>query len=118
MYVESFKELTVWQKSVDLALEIYKVTDQFPQSELYGLVSQMRRSAVAVPSNIAEGKKRRTTKDFLQFLRVADGSAAELETQIIIVKKLYPNLDFMRAESLLLEVQKMLTTMIKKLENK
>ena len=76
----------------------------------------MRRAAVAIPSNIAEGKKRKTRKDFLQFLRIADGSAAELETQIIIAKDLYFRIDFLKAEQLLEEVQKMLITMIKKLE--
>ena len=116
MYVQSFKELIVWQKSIELVKEIYKITNSFPKSELYGLVSQMRRSAVSIPSNIAEGKKRRTSKDFMQFLRIADGSAAELETQIIISKDLYPEIDFLKTESLLEEVQKMLITIIKKLE--
>ena len=116
MYVQSFKELIVWQKSIELVKEVYKITNSFPKSELYGLVSQMRRSAVSIPSNIAEGKKRRTSKDFMQFLRIADGSAAELETQIIISKDLYPDADFLKVESLLEEVQKMLITIIKKLE--
>ena len=116
MYVQSFKELIVWQKSIELVKEVYKITNSFPKSELYGLVSQMRRSAISIPSNIAEGKKRRTSKDFMQFLRIADGSAAELETQIIISKDLYPEIDFSKTESLLEEVQKMLITIIKKLE--
>lgn len=116
MYVESFKQLTVWQRSIELVKEIYKITEHFPNSELYGLISQMRRAAVAIPSNIAEGKKRKTRKDFLQFLRIADGSAAELETQIIITTDLYPKINFSQAKSLLEEVQKMLITMINKLE--
>lgn len=116
MYIESFKQLIVWQKAINLVKEIYKATNSFPSSELYGLVSQMRRSAVSIPSNIAEGKKRKTRKDFIQFLRIADGSAAELETQVIISKDLYQAVDFSKAEALLQEVQKMLTAMIKKLE--
>ena len=76
----------------------------------------MRRASIAIPSNIAEGKKRRTKIDFIQFLRIADGSAAELETQIIIAKKLYPKIDFYQAEAFLTEVQKMRITMIRKLE--
>ena len=76
----------------------------------------MRRSAVSIPANIAEGKKRKTKKDFLQFLRIADGSAAELETLIIIAKDAYSEIDFTKSLSLLEEVQKMLTTFIKNLE--
>jgi len=116
MYIESFKQLIVWQKSIKLVIEIYKTTENFPKSEIYGLTSQMRRASVAIPSNIAEGKKRKTKKDFLHFLRIADGSGAELETQIVIAKELYPRLDFNKVESLLSEIQKMLITMIKKFE--
>jgi len=117
VYIESFKQLIVWQKAVELVWEIYRLTSQFPRSELFGLTNQMRRAAVAIPSNIAEGKKRRTKKDFLQFLRIADGSAAELETQIVIARKLFPEINFVNTEGLLEEVQKMLTTMVKKLES-
>ncbi len=117
MYVESFKQLIVWQRSIELVKEVYAITNKFPKEELYGLVSQMRRAAISIPSNIAEGKKRKTKKDFLHFLRIADGSAAELETQIIIAKDLYPQINFLKSESLLEEVQKMLITMIKKLED-
>ena len=116
MYIESFKQLTVWQRSIELVKEIYFVTGKFPREELYGLVSQMRRSAVSIPSNIAEGEKRKTKKDFVQFLRIADGSAAELEMQTIISKDLYLKIDFSKAQSLLEEVQKMLITMINRLE--
>jgi len=116
MYIESFKQLIVWQKSIKLVIEIYKTTENFPKSEIYELTSQMRRASVAIPSNIAEGKKRKTKKDFLHFLRIADGSGAELETQIVIAKELYPRLDFNKVESLLSEIQKMLITMIKKFE--
>ena len=117
MYIKSFKELIVWQKSIELVKEIYISSREFPKEELYGLTSQMRRSSVSIPSNIAEGKKRKTKRDFIQFLRIADGSAAELETQIIIAKDLYSNIDYSKTESLLREVQKMLITIIKKLDN-
>ena len=118
MYLESYKQLVVWQKSIELVKEVYKLTDNFPKSELYGLISQMRRCAVSVPSNIAEGYKRRNLGEYIQFLSIADASAAELETQIIIAKDLYLKLDFRKAESLLEEVQKMLITIIKKLAAK
>lgn len=98
--------------------EIYGVTQQFPKDELYGLTSQMRRAAVSIPSNIAEGYKRRNLGEYVQFLSVADSSAAELETQIIIAKDLYPKVGFAEAEILLVEVQKMLYSLIRKLHAK
>lgn len=79
-----FKELRVWQKSVDVAADIYSVVNQFPAEEKYGLSSQITRSAVAISSNIAEGAGRNTEKDFHHFLGIALGSAYELETQLII----------------------------------
>jgi len=115
MYIQSYKQLKVWQKSIDLVKEVYKLTAQFPKSETYGLVSQGRRAAVSIPSNIAEGYKRKGLSEYLKFLRIADASAAELETQIIIAKGLYKNLDFSKVESLLEEVQKMLSVMIREL---
>lgn len=117
MYVESFKQLIVWKRSIELVQEIYKVTAILPRAEIYGLVSQMRRAAIAIPSNIAEGKKRKTKKDFLQFLRIANGSAAELETQIIITTELFPKINVSKALQILEEVQKMLSVMIRNLEN-
>lgn len=78
----------------------------------------MRRAAVSIPSNIAEGQKRKNLAEYLQFLRIANGSAAELETQIIIGKRLYPKVDFSKVESLLEEIQKMLSVLLKKLELK
>jgi len=118
MYLESYKQLEVWKRSIELVKEIYRITDQFPKSELYGLVSQMRRAVVSIPSNIAEGYKRRNLGEYVQFLSIADASAAELETQIIIAKDFYAKIDFGKAESLLLEIQKMLTIMIRKLNAK
>ena len=87
-HVNSYRQLIAWQKAVDLVTDIYAVTRSFPQSELYGLVSQLRRSAVSVPSNIAEGQGRATKGEFLQFLCHARGSLFELETQVVIAGQL------------------------------
>ena len=86
--IHSYKELTVWQKSIELVVEVYELTDKFPKVEMYGLISQMRRSAVSIPSNIAEGCARQNNKETIQFLYVSLGSIAELETQLLIAKEL------------------------------
>ena len=114
--IKSHKNLIVWQKSIDLVVEIYKSTSKLPKSEMFGLTSQVRRAVVAIPSNIAEGKSRGTRKDYTHFLRIALASAAELETQIIICKKLYKKIHYKKSEHILTEIQKMLTVMIKKLK--
>jgi len=82
------KKLDVWNKAIKLVTKIYKITESYPESEKFGLVSQMRRAAVSIPSNIAEGAARKGTKEFQQFLSIAQGSAAELETQLIISAEL------------------------------
>lgn len=115
MPITSYKDLIVWQKAIQLVYCVYSITGNFPQAEIYGLTSQMRRSAVSIPSNIAEGRQRSTKKDFAQFLRIAQGSVAELETQLIISKKLFPKYTYTEAENLLTEIQKMLAVMIQKL---
>lgn len=116
MKIQSFKELIVWQKSIDLVDEIYNFTKRFPSVEKYGLISQMQRAAIAIPSNIAEGYKRNHRLEFVQFLGIANASAAELETQLIISKRQYDKIDYSKAEILLNEVQRMLYSMIKKLK--
>jgi four helix bundle protein len=88
MTVRDFKELIVWQKAMDLVVAVYKATANFPREELYGLSSQLRKSAISVPSNIAEGQGRRTTKDFINFLSIADGSLCEVKTQLMIAERL------------------------------
>ncbi len=115
MEIKTYKELIVWQKSIDLVSESYKLTRIFPKSELYALASQMQRASVSIPSNIAEGYGRNHRPEFIQFLGIAYGSACELETQLIIAKKLYPELDYEKAFSLLNEVQKILGAMLRKL---
>ena len=84
----SYKALVVWQKGMGLAKQVYQLTETFPASEKYGLVAQMRRAGVSVPSNIAEGQARRSRREFAQFVSHAEGSAAELETQLILSAEL------------------------------
>lgn len=84
MKVKDYKDLKVWQKGIEIVDKIYSMTNTFPESELYGLSSQMRRAAVSIPSNIAEGFVRHHSKEYKQFLYVALGSCAELDTQIIV----------------------------------
>ncbi|MEI7668732.1 MAG: four helix bundle protein [Pseudomonadota bacterium] len=111
MVVKSYKDLNVWQKAINLADEIYNATEKFPKNEIYGLACQMQRSAVSIASNIAEGSARNGTKEFIQFIAIAKGSLAELETQMIIAyrrnymsKDIYDNL-----EIICTEIGKMLT---------
>lgn len=115
--IQSYRDLIVWQKSMRLVVFVYKLTERFPKSELYGLESQMRRASVSISSNIAEGKMRGTRKDYRHFLLNALGSSAELETQIEIAKQLSFGQfsDYKEASGLLEEVMKMLSALIKKL---
>ena len=112
-----YKKLIVWQKSVNLSLIIYKLTKSFSKEEIYGLTSQMRRCAVSIPSNIAEGSERRTSGEFKQFLGMAKGSAAELETQLFISRELgYIKKDqYDEIYNLIQEVLKMLGTLMQKI---
>ena len=112
MSTHSFKDLIVWQKSRDLTVEIYKLTEQFPKSELYGLTSQMRRAVVSISSNIAESYHRFHKKEKRQFLPVAFGSGSELESQLEISKALFPKFDYGRSGSLLDEIMKMLNNFL------
>ena len=88
MESKNYRDLIAWQKAMDLVAEIYKATQSLPKEEIYGLVSQMRRAAVSVPSNIAEGEGRRSGNEFGRFLSIAHGSLRELETQIVISQRL------------------------------
>lgn len=85
---KSFRELKVWKKAVDLALLVYEITADFPRQEMYGLSSQMQRAAVSIASNIAEGSARGTRRDFRQFVKLAEGSNCELQTQLLIARRL------------------------------
>jgi four helix bundle protein len=117
--INSYKELVVWQKSMEIVFAVYEITKNYPREEIYGLISQIRRCAVSIPSNIAEGRYRGTKKDFVNFLRIAYSSGAELETQIEIAKKIYENknLDYTQVDKLLVEVMKMLNKMINTLNS-
>jgi four helix bundle protein len=84
MPIQSYQDLEVWQKGMDLAEHIYRITSRFPKEELYGLTSQLRRAAISIPANIAEGWARRGTKEFLQFLNIAAGSLREVETLVVL----------------------------------
>lgn len=88
MSVQHYRELIVWQKAIALVEKVYRATDSFPKTEIYALTNQIRRSAVSIPSNIAEGQGRESTREFLHFLSVAHGSLMELETQITIAHRL------------------------------
>lgn len=116
--MRKYKDLIIWQRSVDLATAIYMATSKFPQEEKYGLISQMRRSAISIPSNIAEGAGRSSDKEYRRFLDIAYGSAYELETQIFISF----NLEFIQKESFQVlteeidEIQKMIFSFSKQLK--
>lgn len=88
MKIESYRNLNVWQKAIELTKSVYLFSTNLPKEELYGLTQQMRRSAVSIPSNIAEGHNRDSLKDYLRFISIARGSAAELETQLLIAYEL------------------------------
>ncbi len=118
--LKSYKDLLVWQKSYQLCIEIYKMTKNFPTEERYGLISQIRRAAVSVPSNIAEGYGRKTTPDYIRSLYIAYGSNCELETQLMLAGDLgYVEKEVLeRILSDHGEVERMLKSLIKSLENK
>jgi four helix bundle protein len=114
-----YKELIVWQKAFSLVLHIYKATQDFPDSEKFALQSQIRRASISIPSNIAEGNKRGTSKDYISFLRIAQGSGAELETQLLLAKELgyITENTYFELEKNLSEIMKILTVIIKKLHD-
>ncbi|MEK9185198.1 MAG: four helix bundle protein [Patescibacteria group bacterium] len=112
MTTSSFKDLIVWQKSRDLAVEIYRLTELFPRSELYGLVSQMRRAVISISSNIAESYHRFGKKEKRQFLCIAFGSGSELESQIEVSKVLFPKIDFKKSEEILGEIIRILNNFV------
>lgn len=108
--MDNFRNLIVWKRGVELATEVYKKTVNFPKFELYGLTSQIRRSAVSISSNIAEGAGRRSKKEFANFLGISYGSACELETQLLIARNLeyLSEQDFEKLFDEVNEIQKML----------
>ena len=116
--MRNFRNMIVWQKSFDLSVKLYEVTKLFPPEEKFGLISQLRRAAVSIPSNIAEGAAQQTDAHFKRFLLMAIGSSFEIESQLLISCQIYPLLQKSITEiilPLLIEVQKMLNSMISKL---
>ena len=113
MKIRSYKELDVWKKGIDIVDLIYEITDRFPDREKYGLAIQMQRAAVSIPSNIAEGRRRGSKKEFRRFLLISFGSGAELETQVALSKRLgvAKNSSFETIDQLLAEVMMMLNRM-------
>lgn len=114
------KKLNLWSDAVDLAQQIYKVTERFPSNEQFGLTSQVRRAAVSIPSNIAEGAARQTKKEFLNFLHIAKGSLSELDTQLEIARRL-EYLDQARGEALderLEQIDRMLSGLVRSLRRR
>ena len=115
--IRSFKDLKIWQKGIEIVKDVYCLTEKFPNKELYGLTSQMRRAAVSLPSNIAEGFKRYHNKEYKQFLYITLGSSAELETQFIISNEL-KYIDKQEMEKIcekLDHLSKMITVLMRKL---
>jgi len=117
--MNTHRDLLVWKKSIDFVTKIYKMTERFPKTEMYGLTSQLRRAAVSIPSNIAEGSARNTDKELIHFLHISRASAAEIETQLLISE----NLSYIEAskENLkndLIEILKILTSLINKIKQR
>ena len=119
MGAKSYKDFIVWQKAIDLSVEIYNLIKLLPKTETYGLSDQMRRAVVSIPSNIAEGQGRNSTKEFVYFLGIARGSQKELETQIYICTRLeyFTEEEALTALNLCEEVGKMLNSLITKIQS-
>lgn len=113
----SYKDLLVWQKGIELAKIVYRLTRNYPTEEKFGLVAQMRRAAISIPSNLAEGQARHTTGEFVQFISHAEGSVAELDTQLILSIELTfcNDASATRAFQLIIELRKMLNVLRRKL---
>ncbi len=111
--MKTHKDLKVWQESIDFVSDIYAMTSNYPKEEQFGLISQLRRASVSIPSNIAEGASRHSKKEFIRFLYIARSSASEIETQLIISRKLgYLNTEDDIVEQQLVRIAKMLTALI------
>jgi len=120
MGLQKYEDLIVWQKAMDLVVEIYRIVKLLPKDEMFVLSDQMRRSSVSIPSNIAEGQERSTTKDFVKHLYIAKGSKGEMETQLMICIRLnyLPKSQIEAAQNLLREIGKMLNSLIQSLTAK
>jgi four helix bundle protein len=117
--IRSFHELTVWQRAIDLSVQIYTLTRSFPKDELFGLTNQVRRASVSVSSNIAEGQSRLGKPEFIHFLSIARGSNAEVRSQLALARRLnFGNIDsIVECEGLAIEISKMLNALITSLKS-
>ena len=116
--MKDYKELDVWKKSMDLVIEVYNITKKFPKEEKYVLTDHIRKSCISIPSNISEGATRHSTKEFIQFLYIALGSASELETQLLIVKRLNYLDNNDKIFGKIISIRKMLNSLISSLKRK
>lgn len=116
--MNSYRDLLVWQKSIDFVVETYHVTGSFPRSETYGLTSQIRRAATSIPANLAEGYSRKSRKEYVQFVRIAFASGAELETHFLIAKRLgfITQIQSEKTALALSEIMRMLNGLVQSLE--
>ena len=112
MPIKTYKDLIVWQKAIELIKEVYKIAKQLPSEEKFILVPQMTRAAISIAANIAEGWARNHKIEFIRFLNISFGSATELETHLIVAKSQYQGIDYLKAEGLVVEIQKMLSKLI------
>lgn len=115
MQENTYKQLVVWQKSIVLTKDIYLLTNKLPKSELYVLTSQMRRAAISIPSNIAEGQGKKSRNEFVRYINISLGSATELETQLILVQEIY-KISTISIQDQIVEIKKMLNGLINKLK--
>ena len=115
--IEDYKDLIVWQRSMELAEEVYRLVKKLPKEELFALSDQIRRAVISIPSNIAEGYERHSTKEYIHFLSIAKGSKAELETQLLLCTKIHylNNSDIEKSISLIQEIGKMINSLQKHL---
>ena len=116
-HIKDFKDLILWQRAMDLVVEVYQLVKKLPKEELFALSDQIRRAAISIPSNIAEGQGRNSSKEFIHFLSIAKGSKAELETQLLLCVRInyLTESEIEKAMSLIEEVGKMLNSLQKKL---
>ena len=117
--IKPHKRLEVWKKAIDLTVDVYKHSEKFPKTEVYGLTSQIRRAAVSIPSNVAEGAARQTRKEFINYLHIAQGSLSELDTQLVIANRLeyISGGIYKDIENKIETISKMITGLIKSLKN-
>jgi len=115
--MNDYKDLRIWQDSIELVVDIYKLTKMLPKEELYALTNQIRRAVVSIPSNISEGANRNTDKEFVQFLYIALGSASEVETQLIIANRLEYLNDVQKEFEDITKLRKMINALIHSIKN-